>query len=87
MFRILAIKEIFENPSKYSFQIDKDHLYKPEKVKYIEVTESIDDLVEFAKEQGINYKLLKRHNPWLRKDKLTVKKNIYQIAIPAVNEE
>ena len=86
VFRILAIKEIIENPSKYSFQIDKDHLYEPEKVKYIEVTESIDDLVEFAKEQGINYKLLKRHNPWLRKDKLTVKKNIYQIAIPIVDE-
>lgn len=83
VFRILAIKEIIENPSKYNFEIEEEHLYLPEKIKYIEVTESIDDLVTFAKSQNINYKLLKRHNPWLQKDRLSVKKgNKYQIAIP-----
>lgn len=82
VFRILAIKEIIENPEKYSFNIDDEHLYHPEEVKYIEVTSSIDDLVQWSIDSGINYKLLKRHNPWLRKDKLTVKKNTYQIAVP-----
>ena len=83
VFRILAIKEIIENPAKYSFNIEEEHLYQEEKVRYVEVTESIKDLVQWSIDQGINYKLLKRHNPWLRKDKLTVKKGkSYQIAIP-----
>src|SRR4030095_7456975 len=30
VFRILAIKEIAENPLRYGFRIDPDHLYKQE---------------------------------------------------------
>jgi len=83
VFRILAAKEIIENPQKYGFNIEKEHLYKEEPIRYVEVTEDIDDLVEFAQEQGINYKLLKRHNPWLRRDRLNVKRDkTYKIAIP-----
>jgi hypothetical protein len=83
VFRILAIKEIIEHPAKYGFDINQEHLYKQEPLLFVEVTEDIDDLVAFSKEQGINYKLLKRHNPWLREDRLKVKKDkTYQIAIP-----
>ncbi|MEM9297910.1 MAG: lytic transglycosylase domain-containing protein [Bacteroidota bacterium] len=83
VFRLLAIKEIIEHPDKYGFNIDRQHLYEPEKLRYVEVSNDIKDLVGFAKEQGINYKLLKRHNPWLRDDQLDVKKNkTYRIAIP-----
>lgn len=83
VFRILAIKEIFENPARYGFRLKDEHLYQPENHRLVEVTESIPDLVRFAKDQGTNYKLLKRHNPWLRQNKLTVKKGKhYQIAIP-----
>jgi hypothetical protein len=83
VFRILAIKEIIENPEKYSFNIESEHLYQEEKIRYVEVNKSIKDLVQWSIDQGINYKLLKRHNPWLRKDKLTVRKGkSYQIAIP-----
>lgn len=82
VFRILAIKEIIERPEKYGFNIDKQHLYDQESLRYVEVNEDIDDLVKFSKDQGINYKLLKRHNPWLRRDKLDVDKKSYRIAIP-----
>ena len=83
VFRILAIKEIVEHPDKYGFKMDPDHLYKREKTRFVEVTESIKDLVVFSQKQGINYKLLKRHNPWLRGEGLTVKKGkSYWIAIP-----
>jgi hypothetical protein len=83
VFRILAIKEIFEHPKKYSFDIQPEHLYKPLDLRYIEVTESIPDLVDYSKSLGINYKILKEYNPWLRKDKLTVRSGkTYQIAIP-----
>jgi len=83
VFRMLAIKEIFENPDKYGFKLKPEHLYQPESIKHVEVDESIKDLVVFAQSQGSNYKLLKRHNPWLRQNKLTVKKGKkYQIAFP-----
>lgn len=84
VFRILAIKEIAENPSKYGFRVKSKHLYEEEPLRYVEVEESIRDLVDFAKEHGSNYKLLKRHNPWLRDEKLTIRKGkTYRIAIPA----
>lgn len=83
VFRILAIKEIIENPRKYGFHVSPRHLYKEEPLRYVEVTESIRDLVTFARQNNANYKLLKRHNPWLRADKLTVKRNKkYRIALP-----
>ncbi|MBX2965111.1 MAG: transglycosylase SLT domain-containing protein [Cyclobacteriaceae bacterium] len=86
VFRILAIKEIIENPATYSFNVNTKHLYQQEKLRYVEVKETIPDLIRFAKQQGVNYKLLKRYNPWLRDDKLTVKRGkIYQIALPETN--
>jgi membrane-bound lytic murein transglycosylase D len=83
VFRILACKEIIENPTRYGFIINPRHLYQPESVRYITVNETIQNLVDFAQKSGTNYKLLKRHNPWLREDKLTVKKGkVYSIALP-----
>lgn len=83
VFRIIAIKEIIEHPLKYGFQVSPEHLYKEEPVKYVEVDETIKDLVRFARQHNTNYKLLKRHNPWLRDDKLTVRKgDHYRIALP-----
>jgi hypothetical protein len=84
VFRILAIKEISEHPQRYGFKIDPAHLYQQEPLRYVEVDETVKSLVQFAKEHGTNYKLLKHHNPWLRDDQLTVKKGKkYLIAIPA----
>ena len=83
VFRILAIKEIVENPLKYGFRVNPRHLYQEEPLRYVEVDETIKDLVTFAKQHRVNYKLIKRHNPWLRDEKLTVKKGRqYRIAIP-----
>jgi hypothetical protein len=84
VLRIVAIKEIIENPKKYGFEVNAKHLYQQEKLRYIEVTETVPDLVQFALAHGSNYKLLKRYNPWLRADRLSVKKGkTYRIALPA----
>jgi hypothetical protein len=49
----------------------------------ITVDSSIPDLASFAKSQGINYKILKIHNPWLRDKKLINQgKKRYEIQIP-----
>ena len=87
VFRILAIKEIVENPLKYGFRVNPRHLYQEEPLRYVEVDETIKDLVTFAKQHHVNYKLIKRHNPWLRDEKLTVKKGKqYKIAIPETDD-
>ena len=84
VFRVLSMKQIMENQEKYGFNIPEDELYPVEEVKIVEVDKTIPDLTEFAFSQGINYKILKRHNPWLRKSSLTVRssKKTYSIKIP-----
>jgi membrane-bound lytic murein transglycosylase D len=83
VFRIIACKEIIEHPFKYGFKVNRKHLYEAEPVRYVDVRESLKDLIAFAKQNGTNYKLLKRHNPWLRDEKLSVKKGkVYRIALP-----
>jgi len=84
IFRVLALKEILSNPAKYEFQVKEEHLYKQTPVKTITITETLPDLVEFSRELGINYKILKKYNPWLRENKLTVKKGqSYDMEIPS----
>lgn len=83
VFRILALKEIMKNPTQYGFNIAPSDLYQNIPTKKVEVDSSITDLAAFAKAQGINYKILKIHNPWLRDKKLTnVAKKKYVIEIP-----
>lgn len=83
VFRILALKEIMQHPDLYGFDVSKEELYENIPTRILEVDSSITDLATFAKAQGINYKILKIHNPWLRDKKLinTAKKK-YLIEIP-----
>jgi len=83
VFRILALKEIMKNPEKYGFAIGQQDLYAQLPTKKISVDSSITDLASFAKSQGINYKILKIHNPWLRDKKLlNASRKVYAIEIP-----
>jgi len=66
VFRILAFKEILSNPEKYGFFVNQDDLYQTIPTNTIVVDTPIEDFAKFAKQQGINYKILKIHNPWLR---------------------
>jgi len=84
-FRMLAVKQIFENPSKYGFVLTDKDLYKPIEFKSINVTQSIADLASFAKDNGVTYAQLKDFNTWLRDRKLTISaksQNTYTILIP-----
>ena len=83
VFRILALKEIMKNPQRYGFNYTNEQLYNSEAVKYLEVSSSIPDLATFALEQGINYKILRIYNPWLREMSLENKeRKTYIIKIP-----
>lgn len=83
VFRILALKEIMKNHDKYGFFIPKEALYYAIPTKKIVIDSTIVDLASFAKTQGINYKIIKIHNPWLRDKKLTITSGKqYEIEIP-----
>lgn len=83
VFRILALKEIMKNPAQYGFVMTPESGYEILPIKKIEIDSSITDLADFAKNQGINYKILKIHNPWLRESKfLNTLNKKYQIEIP-----
>lgn len=83
VFRILALKEIMQHPNLYGFDVSKHEMYENIPTKTIEIDSSITNLAVFAKNQGINYKILKIHNPWLRDKKLSnPAKKKYQIEIP-----
>jgi hypothetical protein len=58
-------------------------LYKTIPTYKVEVDSAVTDFAHFAKRFGINYKILKLHNPWLREPHLNNKtKKIYTIEIP-----
>lgn len=83
VFRIVALKEILKNTETYGFNYREKDLYNYIPTKKIMVNYEIDDLAAFAKSNGINYKILKIHNPWLRENKLNNKsRKVYYIEIP-----
>ena len=83
IYRILAFKLITQNPEKYGFHISDEGWYQPLEYKTITVTETIEDLAQFAIDKGTNLKMLKYYNPWLRSNKLTISEgNSYQIKLP-----
>lgn len=82
-YRMLAIKQIFEQPQQYGFIIKPEHLYKPMEFKKVNVTSTLPDLVSFAQQNKITYAQLKDFNSWLRTDKLNnASGKTYTILIP-----
>ncbi len=87
VFRLLAIKEIFTDPWKYGFTLNEEDLYKPIKTNKVAVKKELKDLALFAMEEGINYKILKIFNPWLRDNILpNPGRKTYYIEIPEDGE-
>ncbi len=70
VFRILAIKTIFENPQGHGFHFREQDLYPPLEYYTVTVNSTINDLVEFAHSHQITYKELRTLNPWLRRTSL-----------------
>lgn len=68
--RIVAIKYILSNPKKYGFNFEDKHLYTQTPTKNITVDTTINNLASFAKNHGMNYKELKKLNPWLLQNTL-----------------
>ena len=83
VYRIAAIKLIFENPELYGFYINENDLYSPITYSNLLVEDKVENLADLAKINGISYKILKYFNPWLRQNYLkNKKKRKYYIKIP-----
>lgn len=83
VYRIVAAKEILSNAYDYGFNFRDADLYPNWASRQIEIDSTISDLATFSIQQGINYKVLKMFNPWLRSNELPVKTgNKYIIHLP-----
>jgi len=83
IFRIVALKEILKNPDKYGYNFREKDLYSLIPTYSVELDTPVTDFADFSKQYGINYKILKIHNPWLREAHLNnASKKKYTIKIP-----
>jgi hypothetical protein len=81
--RILAFKLLVGDSEKYGFRVNEKDLYEPLATRLVQVKTTIANLADFAVRNGTNLKTLKKLNPWLRDDKLTVRNGkSYTLALP-----
>ncbi len=83
VYRIIAVKEILNNPVEFGFHVDEKDCYPVIPTKTITIDSSVKDIADFALDYGLSYKELKDLNPWLRDNILTNRyKKTYEINIP-----
>jgi hypothetical protein len=83
VYRILALKLILENPEKYGFKVTEEEKYPVLSWNIVALSGSVTNLADYAHKQGINYKILKYFNPWLRQSYLrNPSRKSYSIKIP-----
>jgi membrane-bound lytic murein transglycosylase D len=67
IFRILAIKQIYNNPLKYGFYLRQKDFYATLPTYTVTVDSAIHDLPAFALKMKVNYKILRELNPWIKR--------------------
>jgi hypothetical protein len=83
VFRILALKTIFDDLVSYGITLREKDLYPPIPTRTVVVDTAITSLFTFAREQGTTYQQLKSLNPWLRSNNLPNKtRRAYKIFVP-----
>ena len=83
VFRILALKTIFENPMKYGIILREQDMFPPIPTRTVVVDTAITNLFAFAREQGTTFQQLRALNPWLRRDRLPNRnRRRYEIRLP-----
>jgi len=84
VFRIVAIKEILNNPENYGFNLQPHEAYPPlSDYSLVEVDGAVPNWGEFAKKYGTTYRMIKVYNPWLLSSSLTnASRKKYLIKLP-----
>ncbi len=83
IFRVIAMKEIMQNPVAFGFYLNPEELYQPLEYEVVSITEPVESWAEFAVGHGTTYRMLKVFNPWLVTTGLTNKAlKTYEVKIP-----
>ncbi|MCX6247935.1 MAG: lytic transglycosylase domain-containing protein [Bacteroidetes bacterium] len=83
VYRIVAMKQVYNNPTRYGFYLRQSDFYSPLPTYTITVDSTINDLPAFALKLKINYRILREYNPWLRRYTLTNKSSKkYLLTLP-----
>jgi hypothetical protein len=84
IYRVVALKLIFEDPAAYGFKLTEKDLYPEIPTYTVEVDSAVADFADYAAVHETNYKILKYLNPWLREARLTNPRGkTYEIILPA----
>jgi len=91
IYRIVALKEIYNHPVKYGLYLSMSDFYPVIPTYTIGIDGPVNDLAAFAAKNKVSYRVLRDFNPWLRRYTLTNKsKKSYDITLPkegAMNSE
>jgi membrane-bound lytic murein transglycosylase D len=83
IFRIIAIKQVYNFPTRYGFFTFERDFYPPVSTRIIAVDTTVKDLPGFALNLKINYRILRELNPWLQSYTLPNKSGkIYSLKLP-----
>jgi len=81
--RIFATKCILANPESYGFFYEQNDLYPAFPAYRLVTVNGPTNWAAFCKEQGVSYRTLKLHNPWILSSKLTnTKRKSYTVRLP-----
>lgn len=82
VFRMLAMKVIFDNPAQTGFYVETEGLYQPYQYNTLVIDTAVSDIAGLADQFGLRYKHIKLLNPWLRSNELPNKsRKQYEIKI------
>lgn len=83
VYRILALKLILQHPQDYGYYVRRCDTYPEVPTTEVLLSGKDVDLVQFAKDNGTSYKMVRTLNPWITTDKLKNKNgNTYSVKIP-----
>jgi membrane-bound lytic murein transglycosylase D len=83
IFRIMAIKEVYNHPVSYGFYLRESDFYPQIPARLVTIDSAIGNLPAFARAMSINYRILREMNPWIRNYSLpNSSKKSYTFKIP-----
>ena len=83
VYRILAVKMIYQSPVNYGFYLRTTDMYPEIPVYSVVVDSAVASWPDFAKQYNSNYRILKELNPWIIKYTLANKENKkYKVLFP-----
>jgi len=86
IFRILSFKHLMENAEELGFIVKKEETYQPMPFQAVTINSTIDDLAQYATNNGTTYKMIRAMNPWIKGRSLTVRPGkSYTIKLPQSN--